>query len=52
MYFEDRHIDTLSFIADAYRDDIVIEGGCLRAECAALYYGPDDDVPEEEQGNI
>lgn len=52
MYFEDRHIDTLSFIADAYRDDIVIEGGCLRDECAALYYGPDDDVPEEEQGNI
>lgn len=52
MYFEDRHIDTLTFIADAYRDDIVIEGGCLREECAALYYGPDDDVPEEEQGNI
>lgn len=52
MYFEDRHIDTLSFIADAYRDDIVIEGGCLRDECAALYYGPDDDVPEEEQGNL
>ena len=46
MYFEDRHIDTLTFITDAYRDDIVIEGGCLRAECAALYYGPDDDVPE------
>ncbi|KQM95320.1 cytosine deaminase [Sphingomonas sp. Leaf22] len=52
MYFEDRHIDTLAFISDAYRDDIVIEGGCLRAECAKLYYGPDDDVPEEEQGNI
>jgi tRNA(adenine34) deaminase len=52
MYFEDRHIDTLTFIADAYRDDIVIEGGCLREECAQLYYGPDDDVPQEEQGNI
>jgi tRNA(adenine34) deaminase len=52
MYFEARHVDTLSFIADAYRDDIVIEGGCLREECAALYYGPDDDVPEDEQGNI
>ncbi|WP_294321935.1 nucleoside deaminase [uncultured Sphingomonas sp.] len=52
MYFEDRHIDTLTFIADAYRDDIVIEGGCLREDCAKLYYGPDDDVPEEEQGNI
>ncbi|WP_278984754.1 nucleoside deaminase [Sphingobium yanoikuyae] len=52
MYFEDRHVDTLTFIADAYRDDIVIEGGCLRTECAELYYGPDDDVPLEEQGNL
>ena len=51
MYFEDRQIDTLGFIADAWRDDISVEGGVLRAECAALYYGPDDDVPEEEQGN-
>lgn len=52
MYFEDRHIDTLTFVTDAYRDDIMIEGGCLREECAKLYYGPDDDVPEEEQGNL
>jgi tRNA(adenine34) deaminase len=52
MYFEARHIDTLSFIGEAYRDDIGIEGGCLRAECAALYYGPHDDVPESEQGNV
>ncbi len=35
-YFEAKHVDTLSFIGDAYRDDIEIEGGCLR-ECAALY---------------
>lgn len=52
MYFEDRHVNTLDFIHDAYRDDIVIEGGCLASECAKLYYGPDDDVPEEEQGNL
>jgi tRNA(adenine34) deaminase len=52
MYFEARHIDTLSFIADAYRDDIAIAGGCLRAECATLYYGPDDDLPTEEQANL
>ena len=51
MYFEDRQIDTLGFIADAWRDDITVEGGVLRAECAALYYGPADDVPEGEQGN-
>jgi tRNA(adenine34) deaminase len=52
MYFEDRHYDTMSFVADAYRDDLVVEGGCLRDDCAALYYGPDDDVPVDEQGNI
>jgi tRNA(adenine34) deaminase len=52
MYFEAKHVDTLAFIGDAYRNDIVIEGGCLRAECAQLYYGPDAHVPEEEQGNL
>jgi tRNA(adenine34) deaminase len=52
MYFEARHVDTLSFIGDAYRDDITIEGGCLRAECAKLYYGPDADLPKEERANL
>jgi len=52
MYFEARHVDTLAFIAEAYRDDIVIEGGCLREECAALYYPPDADLPVEEQANL
>ncbi len=52
MYFEDRHIDTMTFIEDAYRDDIVIEGGVLRADCAALYYGPNDNPPLREQGNL
>jgi tRNA(adenine34) deaminase len=52
MYFEARHVDTLAFVTNAYRDDIVIEGGCLRDACAALYYGPSDDVPRQEQGNI
>ena len=52
MYFEDRHIDTTKFIEDAYRDDIVIEGGVLNSECAALYYGPNDHPPMEEQGNV
>lgn len=52
MYFEARHVDTLSFIGDAYRDDIVIEGGCLREECAKLYYPPDADLPAEEQANL
>jgi tRNA(adenine34) deaminase len=52
MYFEARHVDTLSFIADAYRDDIVIEGGCLREECAGLYYPPDADLQQDEQANL
>lgn len=52
MYFEDRHLDTMDFVKDAWRDDLVIEGDCMAQECAALYYRPWDDVPVEEQGNI
>jgi tRNA(adenine34) deaminase len=52
MYFEDRHIDTLDFVRDAWRDDIAIEGGLLSEECAALYFGPDEDLDEEEQANL
>ena len=52
MYFEARHVDTLDFVKKAYRDDLSIEGGVLRTDCARLYYGPDDDPPREEQGNL
>lgn len=52
MYFEDRNYDTMTFVADAYRDDLVVEAGCLRDECVQLYFGPDDDVPEDQQGNV
>jgi tRNA(adenine34) deaminase len=52
MYFEARHVDTLDFVAKAYRDDLVVDGGILREECAALYYRPWDRVPENAQGNI
>lgn len=52
MYFEARHIDTLSFIADAYRNDIVIEGGCLRHECAKLYYPRDAQLSHEQMANL
>jgi tRNA(adenine34) deaminase len=52
MYFEDRHLDTFDFIADAFRDDLLLIGGVLAEECAALYYGPDDNPPLEDQGNI
>lgn len=52
MYFEDRHLDTVDFIRDAFRDDLSIEGGVLVAECAKLYVGPDEDVPEDERVNL
>ena len=52
MYFEARHVDTLDFISKAYRDDLSIEGGVLRDECARLYYRPSDPVPEDKQGNL
>lgn len=52
MYFEARHVDTLSFVTKAYRDDLTIEGGVLRDQCAKLYYRPWDRVPKKEQGNI
>lgn len=52
MYFEAKHIDTLDFITEAYRDDIEVTGGCLREECAKLYYPPDADLTEDEQANL
>ena len=52
MYFEARHVDTLAFVANAYREDLTIDGGILSDECAKLYYRPWDKVPKDEQGNI
>ena len=52
MYFEDRHLDTMDFIVDAYRKDLQVVGGVMSPECTGLYYHPDDDPPVEEQGNI
>jgi tRNA(adenine34) deaminase len=52
MYFEDRHLDTMDFIRDAFRSDMTIMGGLLAEECAALYYKPEDDPPREEQANL
>jgi tRNA(adenine34) deaminase len=52
MYFEDRHLDTVDFISDAFREDLRMEAGLLADECAALYYGPEDDPPRDEQTNI
>lgn len=52
MYFENRNLDTMDFISDAYRDDLELIGGVCRDECAQLYYAPNDNVPEDRQGNI
>lgn len=52
MYFEARHVNTLEFINEAYRDDVSITGGVLRAECAALYYPPDANLDVEQQANL
>jgi tRNA(adenine34) deaminase len=52
MYFEDRHLDTMDFIVDAFRADISVRGGVLGEECAALYARPDDPVPVKDQGNL
>ena len=51
MYFEDRHMNAADFIADAFKDDIALQGGLLGDECAALYIGPDEHVPETEMVN-
>lgn len=52
LYFEDRHLSTMDYIRDAYRQDLTVVGGVLSGECAALYFGPGDDPPVEEQANI
>src|ERR1700761_2003908 len=48
--FEVRAVNTLDFVANAYRDDLIIEGG-VRDECARVYYRPWDPVPVAQQGN-
>jgi len=52
MYFEGRHLDTIDFINDAFRDDLQVTEGVLCGQCAALYYKPGEDVPFAEQTNI
>ncbi|MEC5214837.1 tRNA(adenine34) deaminase [Polaromonas sp. CG_9.5] len=52
MYFEVRHVDTLDFIAKAYRDDLTFTDGVLRQECAQLYYPPDAVLPADSHGNL
>ena len=52
MYFEDRHLSAMDFVADAFKTDLTLDGGVAAADCARLYYGPKDDVPADQQANI
>jgi len=52
MYFEGRHLNTIDFIQDAFRDDLKVTSGVLAERCAGLYAGPNDDVPLTEWTNI
>ena len=51
MYFEDRHLDVLDFIDDAFRRDMSAQGGLLAEQCAGFYYKPTDNPPDEVQTN-
>ncbi len=51
LYFEDRHLDTMDFIRDAYQGDLEMTGGVFAAACAELYYGPGDDPPRDQPAN-
>ena len=51
MYFENRDLDTVDFVRNAYRQDLVLEGGLLRKECATLYVPPDAEVSESDEFN-
>ena len=52
MYFEDRHMDCADFVRDAFRGDLTVSGGVASAECAALYPGPDTEIPASRQANL
>jgi tRNA(adenine34) deaminase len=48
-YFDARHLNAADVLADAYREDISIVGGVLRAACAELYAKPDGS-PADKNG--
>jgi tRNA(adenine34) deaminase len=48
MYFEERHLNAIDFIHDAFRQDVEIVGGVLVEECARFYYSPADQPPPDE----
>jgi tRNA(adenine34) deaminase len=51
QYFEERNLDTVDFIQDAFRNDLTLDGGLMVKECAALYVPANADLPKDEQFN-
>ncbi len=51
MYFENRNLDIMDFVRDAFKDDLTLTGGLLGDRCAEMYYGPQDNPPQKEQAN-
>jgi tRNA(adenine34) deaminase len=51
MYFENRNLDIMDFVRDAFKDDLTLTGGVLGDRCAEFYYGPEDHPPQKEQAN-
>ena len=52
MYFEDRHLDTMDFIVDAYRRTSTVVGGFEAAAAPNFTTGPGTQPSQEEQGNL
>ncbi len=51
MYFENRHLDIMDYVRDAFKEDLTLTGGVLGKECVALYYKPGEEPPPQEQAN-
>ncbi len=51
MYFENRNLDIMDFVRDAFKEDLTLTGGVLAEQCTGFYYKPGDDPPQEEQAN-
>jgi hypothetical protein len=49
MYFEARHVDTLSFVTKAYRDDLTIEAACCAINARNFTIGPGTRCPRRSR---
>ena len=49
MYFEARHVDTLSFVTKAYRDDLTIEAACCAINARNFTIGRGTGCPRRSR---